>query len=241
MIRTVASEQIKAPNWKRLSNAAVLALAIHLIAGICMVAILRNGLSTADTFEHRLEYLCQHRLAWTLGWLPWNAAAISILYFYHCFSEAHGTLHQSTKQVLRFAVLLAAAGVPADLSAECMQMTILPELARNVLTHAGAQTDLFLTINRISVMLTGYLANALYTLAWAVMLFVTRKEYTAAVQVIGWLAVLGGICLSCACLLDSVPAMFWSTVLLVPALLLWLLAVSIDSHRDHPRSSLSRS
>jgi hypothetical protein len=196
-----------------------------------MVVVLSNGLDTANNINERLAFLSHSQTAWTLSWLSWNLAALTIVYLFHCFAEVHGNFNQATKHILRFAVLIAAAGVPADLSAEVMQMTVIPDLASNILSHPGAQLDLFLTLNRISVMLTGYLANGLYTLAFALSIVSTQNEYSAPAKAAGLAGVAGGAALSGSCLVNSVKGMFWSNALFLPALLLWLLAVAMDANR----------
>jgi hypothetical protein len=54
-----------------------------------------------------------------------------------------------------------------------------------------------------------------------------RHAYPAWVSTIGTAVGVFGIALSIAALLDSVAGMFWTNVFLVPAILLWLLAVAV--------------
>src|SRR5438093_13736905 len=84
----------------RLRRAAILAFVIHLISGAGMAIVLSHGLETNSDFISRLNFIVNHRVAWTLGWLAWTAAALSILYFYNSYASAH---HLGT-----FAVLVTA-------------------------------------------------------------------------------------------------------------------------------------
>ena len=75
--------------WKRLRIATIAALLAHLVAGLFMLFVLRQGLETAVSFSERLIFLTSHKELWIAGWLSWIVAAISIFFFYYSFAEAH--------------------------------------------------------------------------------------------------------------------------------------------------------
>ena len=209
-----------------------------------MALILRQGLETNPDLEARLMFLVGHRPLWIGGWLTWNAAALSILYFYAAFAWAHATDGTTPTTSLTFAVILSAVGVATDLAAEAIEMGVLPGLARQALTEAAqgaAQTmaaSTFLVLHRSAVVLTGYLANGLYTLSALLLTCSTCRAYPRWV----WMAGLGvgilGLALSGASLVNSVAGMFWANVLLVPCIVLWQVGVAITAaKRARPLSS----
>jgi hypothetical protein len=122
----------------RLRRAAVIAFVTHLTAGIAMAAILSRGLETNANFASRLAFIVNHQRWWTFGWLTWTVAAISVLYFYETFASTHG--------IERFAVLLTAAAVVADISAQAIEIGVLPGVALRVV-RAEAPSDLFLLLS----------------------------------------------------------------------------------------------
>src|SRR5436309_7664807 len=130
--------------WSRLRGAAWLALVIHGVAALAMALVLREGLATNPDAAARLRFVIGHRALWTAAWLCWNAAAVSILYFFACFMWAHRTA--------KVAVVVVSVAVAVDLTAEMIAMTVCPE-ARN----PGA----FVELSRIVELLSGGLANGL--------------------------------------------------------------------------------
>ena len=203
----------------RLRKAAALAFATHLTAGLCMVIVLRHGLEPAG-LQDRLVFLVNHRWLWTIAWLTWTAAAPAILYFYMVFAEAHGPL-------ARFAVFLTVAALAPDLSAQAIEIGVLPQLAAQV---AGAHdVPQFLTLHRVAIVLSGYLANSLYSATALLLTWTARRSYPVWITGCGVAVGVSGMGLSVAVILDSAMGMVWANALLVPAILLWLAAVALVS------------
>jgi hypothetical protein len=205
----------------RLRTAAVLAFCAHLLAGLSMAFVLRRGLETTPVLQDRLAFLVNHGALWTTAWLTWTAAAIAILYFYLTFAEAH-------LPTSRFPVLLTVIALGPDLAAQAIEIGVLPSLASHALS-TNIAPDLFLTLHRVAVMLSGYLANGLYSVTAMILAWRARDAYPRWVSVVGVAVGFSGIALSVAALLDSVTGMFWTNVLLVPALLIWLAAIAITA------------
>jgi hypothetical protein len=204
---------------KRLRSAAILAFFSHLIAGLSMALVLRRGLETTPDLQQRLSFLVNHHGLWTLGWLTWTFAALTILYFYVAFAAVH-------QPSSRFAVLLTVAALGPDLAAQSIEIGVLPSLAAHEFS-ANAAPDLFLTVHRVAVMLSGFAANGLYSATALLLVWGARHAYPAWVSAVGTAVGVFGIALSIAALLDSVAGMFWTNVFLVPAILLWLLAIAM--------------
>jgi len=202
-----------------LRRAAILAWAAHLIAGLAMALFLRCGLETNPNLQDRLAYLVNHRGAWILAWFTWTLAALAILYFFMVFEETHQLRS-------RIAVLVTVAAVAADLSAEAIEIGVLPSLARQAFS-ANAAPELFLSFHRVAVMLSGYVANGLYSIATLILVTRARHLYPVWITVIGEFVGVFGLALSMAALVDSSEGMFWTNVFLVPSILVWLGAVAI--------------
>ena len=198
-----------------LRRAAIAAFCIHAIAGAAMLVILRNGLETNPDLSARTAFLLNHRPLWTIGWLTWTAAALAILFFYIAMAAAHAR-DDSHGSILRFAVLLTAAAIAPDLSAQALEIGLLPEIAQH------ADMDRFLFVHRAAVLLSGYVANGLYSLSALLLAWFTRQSYARWVWMAGITVACSGFALSFAALMNSVSLLFWSNVVLVPSLLLWL-------------------
>jgi len=210
----------------RLRLAAIVAFCLHLVAGLAMMVVLRHGLETNPDLRGRLTFLATHRTLWSFAWLTWTAAALSILYFYMTFAETHDTAG-SSRVPLRLAVLLTTAALAPDLAAQAIEIGVLPPLAFHALSSMD-RLDLFLVLHRTAVMLSGYLANGLYSLSALFLAWSTRPQYSAWVWLSGLAAGFSGFLLSAAALMDSTAGMFWSNVVLVPSILLWLAGVGAN-------------
>lgn len=221
--------------WGRLSLAAWLAFAMHLVAGVAMAIVLRHGLETQADLTGRLRFLVDHTAMWTTGWLTWNAAALSILYFYAACAWAHKTDGKTSTSPLSFAVILSTAGIAADLAAEAIEMGVLPGIARRALAELADRPDestsahVFLALHRIAVVLTGYLANGLYTLSAILLTWSTRHAYPVWVSIAGLAVGVSGLALSGAALANSVRDMVWANVVLVPCILIWQMGVALTA------------
>jgi hypothetical protein len=208
----------------RLRQAALLAFFLHLLAGIGMVVILRQGLDTNPDFQDRLTFLINHRWLWTVAWLSWSLAALAILNFYMSFAAAHNPTDFPTS-ALSLAILLTVAAVGLDLTAQAVEVGILPNLAVQVLSAPGG-TEVFRGLHRLAVLMSGCVANGLYSLSALMLAWSTRRAYLPWVWMAGIAAGIFGLSLSVAALADSVAGMFWTNVLLVPSILIWLAGVA---------------
>jgi hypothetical protein len=208
-------------NVTRLRVAAVFALGLHLIAGVLMAVVLRWGLETNPDVHSRMAFIVTHRAMWFVAWFSWTAAALGILYFYTSFAAAH-------QPSISFAVLLSIAAIGPDLAAQAIEIGVLPSLAYRALQTDSAP-ELFLQLHRIAVLLSGYLANGLYSLTALMLTLSTRDKYPDIVSLLGMIVGISGLALSAAALADSAAGMFWCNVVLVPAILLWLAGIAVFS------------
>jgi hypothetical protein len=195
------------------------------LAGVAMAVVLRHGLETNPDFQDRLSFLVNHSAMWDFAWLMWTGAALAILNFYAAFASAYEA-GQAPRPVLRVAVLLAAAAIGPDLAAQAIEIGVLPELANRIL-HGDTGNELFLALHRTAVMMSGYVANGLYSLSALILAWSTRRAYPVRVYAAGLAAGCFGLMLSAAALMDSVQGMFWSNVVLIPSILWWLAGVAL--------------
>ena len=215
---------MNAENGRRLSRAAWLALGVHVVAGAAMLLVLRRGLSTNPEIQDRMRFVAENAAAWRGAWATWNLAALSIVYFFLCFARFHAS-GEPVAGRCRAAAWMAAAAVVLDLSAEAVMMFALPVAAR-----AGDPAS-FVLLDRRAVLLTGFAANALYTLATVVAAVATRGSYPAWTSSAGALIGVVGALLSLSALAASVAGMFWTNAFLVPLLSVWLLGVALNARR----------
>ena len=196
---------------RRLRQTATIAFSLHLIAGAAMALILRNGLETNPNLLSRVSFIVDHGALWTFAWLTWTAAAIAILCFYAAFAPVH--------QTGQIAVWLTIAAIGPDVCAQAIEMGALPQIA--------TRADLFVTLHRIAVLMSGFVANGLYSASALILAWLTRRVYPAWVSAAGVATGVFGMALSAAALSNSADGMFWTNVVLLPCLLLWLGGVAI--------------
>jgi hypothetical protein len=213
---------VKNQIWSRLSLAAWLAFVVHLLAGLAMALVLRRGLETNADLADRLRFVAGSRLSWTMGWICWTVAALTILNFYARFAAAHRALAPVTVSA---AVWLTVAAVGADWTAQAVEVLVLPSLAR------AADAAGFLACHRKAVLLTGFLANGLYTFSALLLVWASRPAYPRWIRTAGFGVVAGGSALSAAAWADSAAGMLWANVVLMPSLLLWLAGVAASAAR----------
>lgn len=217
--------------WFDLRNACWLSIFIHALAGLSLIAILSHGLQTNDDLKNRIDFLAHNTAIWIIGWLTWNAAALSILYFFLCFNRASRSEAKNNHNLLKLSVFLVAAAIAIDLSAEAIEMLILPDLAHRITTNVWNESSQavqqFLSMSRLAVGLTGYLANGLYTIATILACWSTRNLYPKVTIFLGSMVGISGLALSYFSLVDSTSGLYWSNVVLVPCILFWQTGIAI--------------
>jgi hypothetical protein len=207
---------------KRLSLCAWAALAVHLVAGLSMLLVLRWGLQTNPSLADRLNFVVEERAMWTIGWLTWTAAGASILAFYAAYAKAH----EDQLGVLAWAALgVTVVAIALDWTAQGIFVFVLPRLARE------ERTASFLLLSRDAVLLTGGAANTLYTAAAALLLWPTKDDYPAWTARAGLGVVVFGAVLTVASCANSTRWLYASNAGLVPCLTLWLAGTALKSSR----------
>lgn len=208
---------------RALERASWIAAAVHLAAGLAMALVLDRGLAVNPDLSDRLRFLSDNRGPWLAGWALWNAAALSIFYYYACFIKAHG--------LPAWLLVVSGLAVACDLTAEAVEMFVLPGLALQALSGSPHAVGAFLESDRFAVLLTGGLANALYTFVACVLAARARSSYPTWVSAAAAGVGLGGAGLSLAALADSAQGLYAANVLLLPCLLAWQAGVAWTARR----------
>jgi hypothetical protein len=203
---------------KHLQRTATIAFCLHLVAAAGMALILRNGLETNPDFLNRVSFIVDHTALWSFAWLTWTAATIAILCFYAAFSSFH--------QTGQIAVWLTIAAIGPDLCAQAIEIGALPQIV--------TRADLFVTLHRIAVLMSGFVANGLYSVSALILAWTARRVYPQWVSLAGVAAGVLGFALPVAAIMNSAPGMFWTNVLLLPCLLVWLAGVAIFKPINQP-------
>ncbi|HKR62488.1 MAG TPA: hypothetical protein VJZ00_02050 [Thermoanaerobaculia bacterium] len=192
------------------SSIAWIAAATHAVAAAAMLLVMRRGLPEF-TEADRLTFFATQRLAWTLGWMTWQLAVLSLIALYAALAlRFRGALSIT-------AVAAATAGAAIDIATQMRYIAVLPEL----------RGDAFARLDRELEVLTGYAANGLYTLGFALLVvagrtFLPRNTIALAVPV-----TISGFALALAALLHSVRWEVLSSAILFPLFTLWLILIAL--------------
>jgi hypothetical protein len=205
--------RVNSPSSSTASHVAYLAAALNAAAGLAMLVLLRPGLPGPGgaSAAERLVYLQADVALWWGGWIIWHAAAIALLALYLALALRWG---RDSPLRCGLALMCAAAGLACDLSAQALWMGLGPRVGERELALVEAAAAL----------LTGYLANGLYTLAgilltWAGAVHLPRPLFLLALPVWG-----AGVGLSGASLAGWPLGQVVATGVLLPLVTLWAAA-----------------
>lgn len=201
--------EVTEANPRHASTAAYIAAVVNLAAGLVMLLVLRHGIPAGESdLSARIAYVAEHTVAWRIGWLVWNLAAISLLGF---FVALAARWRQRAPILCGLALLCAAGGLAADLGAETILAVVSP----------GLKGESYATVESIAVALTGYLGNGLYAVGGILLTWSGRRELPAGLL---WLAAAvwaAALWLSVATLVSSAAGQFASAAALVPLFVVW--------------------
>jgi hypothetical protein len=190
---------------------AFAAAGVHVLAAAAMLVLLQPGLPVAGSaLADRMAYVSQRTAAWWLGWLTWHAADLALLAFFVALAGRWG---RRAPVRCGLALLLAGAGVPADISAQAIYMGVAPRLGPEPFGVAEA----------VAGLLTGYVANGLYTVAGMLLVWAGAAELPACLVALSLPVWAAGLGLCAASLAASPGGQFWSVAVLMPSFVLWTL------------------
>lgn len=154
--------------------APVACAALNALAFLALALGLRHGTEMAPLAD-RIAFVEGHPLLWRAGWCAWMAAALSLLGFYAWWGC------RVPARAATAAFLVAAAGLCCDLFAESLFIGWLP--------------DDFEAVQARGTLLTGGMANGLYTAA-GIILTLATPGLRSGLRAWAWLAWACGILLS---------------------------------------------
>jgi hypothetical protein len=191
------------------SQAAYLAAGVNLLAALMLLLVLRNGLPVSGApVDERLSYIESHAGLWRAGWIIWSAAAITLVAF---FVALAARFWAGAPLLCGLALVCAAAGLAADLSAEALYVS----------AAAGVSARVYAEIEPIASLLTGYVGNGLYTLAGILLLWAGWRKMPRPLALLALPLWLAGIALTISSLIASTAGQIWSTAALMPLFILW--------------------
>jgi small multidrug resistance pump len=188
---------------EKIPRAAPFACAgLNALATVAMALVLAGGTELAPGFAERAAYISQHAALWRAGWAVWIAAAVSLVAFYAWWGA---WLESPSWGVAATAV--AIAGFVCDLFAESLFIGWLPE-----------RID---TLAPLASLLTGGVANGLYTVAGA-MLTLGTPWLRGWLRLWAWAVWVGGFALTAFTLAASVAGIALSTAALMVLFCPWV-------------------
>ena len=191
----------------RLTRIAYAAAATNFIAAVLMVLVLGNGLPTSGTDPAvRLAFIRSHNFSWQLGWFAWNVAALTLLGFFLALRMAD----ERPGWILNLAIACAAAGVAADLTAEALMMGLEP----------SSSVTSFAVLERATLLLTGYVANGLYSVCGA-MLTLSWRRIPSPIAIVALPLWPAGFLLSFATMIDASALEVGSTATVMVLFVVW--------------------
>src|SRR5207248_666886 len=178
--------------------------ALHLVAAIGTVTLLRGGSEAVSDIRQRVAYISEHPERWRAGWLLWMLAALSLAVFYLWW----GTRIATRPPVIAF--LIAGLGLACDLAGESLFIISMP--APNTPTY------------RTASLLTGGAGNGLYTLA-AIILTLASPTMRPFLRRWAGLAWTSGIALTFFTIIDSQCGVVISSAALMMLFIPWVALV----------------
>ncbi len=187
--------------------------ALNAVGTVALLVALRGGSEVVTDLVARSAYIAQHPFLWRGGWMVWVAAAQSLLAFY-----AWWGVHLPAYGWGVAAVLVGMAGHACDVLALSLYVGWLPP-------------DLE-TIGPLGTLLTGVMANGLYTVAGIILTVGTALRG----PLLAWTwAVWGtGLGVSASAIAGSTTGMVVSTAIMMPLFCPWAIVMGRRLLRSQP-------
>jgi hypothetical protein len=191
------------------ARVAYFAAVLNLAAGLAMLFVLRPGLPVpGSTPSGRLGFIKRNPALWWSGWILWHAAAVSLVLLLVILAWRFGRRAPIRAAI---AVIVAVAGLAADLSTEAFLMGAPQSLDERAFVFAEAG----------ALVVNGYLANGLYTLAGILLTWAGARELPRPVLLLSVVVWGAGLVLAGASLSRSSAGQVWSGAILMSSFVLW--------------------
>jgi len=191
------------------STIAWLASAAHVVAAAASLLLMRGALPpNAD--DARIAYIATHRFQWTVGWLSWQLAVLTLIALYAVLARRFGG------SLPLAALAFGAAGAAIDVSTQMRFILTLPQL------HG----DAFALLDRELEALTGYAANGLYTLAFVLFVIAGWREMPRLANALAAPIAVSGFAFAIAAAMHHALAEIISSAILFPLFVLWTVLIA---------------
>lgn len=189
---------------------ALLIIAIITLACFNMAFAMADGLPANPDLTSRLHYLATRTTWWQFGWLTWMASAIGLLTF--CILLAT-YIPPSPLRIL--GISLVMIGIGPDISAEMIYAFVLPDIQ---------DTQMFVLIDRIAMLLTGFVGNGAYCLGGLLLNLALFKNtaLSRAMLAFGLPSWLIGLLISVSAARNDIPTATIFTALAMVWNVLWM-------------------
>jgi hypothetical protein len=217
-----------------MASEAAFCVIMHVAGLAAMAFLLRGGILTEPSVRVRMRYIADHSLGWTIGWIIWMLAGLSIVAFYAWWARqlAHSNARilplplgegrgegrgASRWQLSAAGVLLAAIGMICDWTGESISAFALVESA--VSPNAGFES--FLKEERSAMLLTAGAANFFYSLG-GLLLMLATPDLPRWVRGTMWATWAAGLVMALSAVAGVISGIVVTTVLLFPLLIVWV-------------------
>src|SRR6185295_10290611 len=116
----------------------VSAAAIHMVAALAMVAIIRPAADPRIALPERIAWFEAHLALWRASWATWMLGAVSLIAFYAFWGARLGS-----RKILWSAVLIAMLGACFDLTCEARLVAASKDTLAAAVDAAGFWTTVF--------------------------------------------------------------------------------------------------
>lgn len=207
---------------------ALACLGTHVLALAASVLVLLPGCPLLP-LDARAAYLARNQVPWALMWTTWTMASLSLFGFYWTLARR---LQPEQPRLVRQVSILMLLALAVDVSGQVVYATMTPGLAREMLFGRAADPQLliarFLWSERIPALLSGAIANGLYTLCGVLIAAATVRDprFPAWLRRLGWPVWAMGLALSAATVMDAPLLVGLATGLTMGSFMLWCAAVA---------------
>jgi hypothetical protein len=188
--------------------------ALNLAAMAMMGAVLRFGTELVPGVADRVDYVAAHPVLWRIGWGLWMAAALSLAAFYAWWGSY---LRRAGWAVVAFVIV--SIGVACDLFAESLLIGWVPHDYDRVAP--------------VATLMTGGVANGLYTLAGAILTLGT-DSLRGWLRAMAWTIWAAGATLTICAVAGSAVGIAVATTLLFALFCPWVIMLARHLQTTHP-------
>lgn len=205
-------------------------LGTHVLAGLASLVVLLPGSPMVTDPVQRATYLVAHPWLWALMWATWAMAAVSLFGFYWTLGSRLEDRPPRMMTSMSW-IMLIALGV--DISSQSFYAAITPGIAEQFLAAQGTGRQVALArllwSERLPALLSGGVANCLYTLAGLIVCIGAARDPRFP-RWLRWLALpgwAGGLALGLASLHGDPLWIAGTTALTIAPFMLWCAAVAV--------------